>query len=95
MRKIRELIRLKYQARLSHEQIARALSISKGVVAKYPTGQIHETSIRHLYRHAARVAYELLQFIHNQRQLQVAARKQAERDWFPKFQTAGRHARNR
>jgi len=35
MRKIRELIRLKYQARLSHEQIARALSISKGLVAKY------------------------------------------------------------
>jgi DNA-binding Lrp family transcriptional regulator len=35
MRKIRELIRLKYEARLSHEQIARALAISKGVVAKY------------------------------------------------------------
>ena len=35
MRKLRELIRLKYEARLSHEQIARALSISKGVVAKY------------------------------------------------------------
>ena len=35
MRKIRDLIRLKYHARLSHEQIARALAISKGVVAKY------------------------------------------------------------
>jgi transposase len=35
MRKIRDLIRLKYEGRLSHEQIARALSISKGVVAKY------------------------------------------------------------
>jgi transposase len=35
MRKIRELIRLKYQARLSHEQIARALCVSKGVIAKY------------------------------------------------------------
>jgi len=35
MRKIRELIRLKYGARLSHEQIAGALTISKGVVAKY------------------------------------------------------------
>lgn len=35
MRKIRDLIRLKYIARLSHEQIARALAISKGVVAKY------------------------------------------------------------
>lgn len=35
MRKIRELIRLKYQAKLSHEAIARALCISKGVVAKY------------------------------------------------------------
>lgn len=29
MRKIRELIRLKYEARLSHGQIARALAISK------------------------------------------------------------------
>src|ERR1039458_7996198 len=35
MRKIRELIRLKYQAGLSPEQIAGALAISKGVVAKY------------------------------------------------------------
>lgn len=35
MRKIRDLIRLKYRSHLSHEQIARALSISKGVVAKY------------------------------------------------------------
>lgn len=35
MRKLRELIRLKYEARLSHEQIGRALGISKGVVAKY------------------------------------------------------------
>src|SRR5579872_5347006 len=35
MRKIRDLIRLKYRTHLSHEQIARALAISKGVVAKY------------------------------------------------------------
>jgi hypothetical protein len=35
MRRVRELIRLKYEARLSHEQIAGALAISKGVVAKY------------------------------------------------------------
>ena len=35
MRKIRELVRLKYEARLSHEQIAGALAISKGVIAKY------------------------------------------------------------
>jgi transposase len=35
MRQIRELIRLKYQARLSHERIARVLCISKGVIAKY------------------------------------------------------------
>lgn len=35
MRKIRELIRLKYQTHLSHEQIARALAVSKGVVTKY------------------------------------------------------------
>ncbi len=35
MRKIGELVRLKYEARLSHEQIVGALAISKGVVAKY------------------------------------------------------------
>ena len=35
MRSIRELYRLKYEVGLSHERIARALSISKGVVAKY------------------------------------------------------------
>jgi predicted transcriptional regulator len=35
MKKIRDLIRLKYEARLSHEQIARALAVSNGVVAKY------------------------------------------------------------
>jgi len=35
VRKLRELIRLKYEARLSHEQIAMALAISKGIVAKY------------------------------------------------------------
>lgn len=34
MRKIRDLIRLN-RAHLSHEQIARALAVSKGVVAKY------------------------------------------------------------
>ena len=35
MHKIRELLRLKYGCALSNERIARALSISKGVVAKY------------------------------------------------------------
>jgi transposase len=35
MRSIRELYRLKFEAGLSHQQIARALQISKGVVAKY------------------------------------------------------------
>lgn len=35
MHKIKELLRLKYDCALSHEGIARALSISKGVVAKY------------------------------------------------------------
>lgn len=35
MRSIRELYRLKFEAGLSHQQIARALAISKGVVAKY------------------------------------------------------------
>ena len=35
MRKIKDVLRLKLDARLSHEQIAAALGISKGVVAKY------------------------------------------------------------
>ena len=35
MRKIREVLRLKFQAALSHEQIAKALALSKGVVSKY------------------------------------------------------------
>ena len=35
MRKIRDVLRLKLEARLSHEQTAAALSISKGVVTKY------------------------------------------------------------
>lgn len=35
MRKIKDVLRLKLEARLSHEQIAMALNISKGVVAKY------------------------------------------------------------
>jgi transposase len=35
MRKIKEIMRLKFEAKLSHEQIANALGISKGVVTKY------------------------------------------------------------
>jgi len=35
MRKIKDVLRLKLDARLSHERIAAALNISKGVVAKY------------------------------------------------------------
>jgi transposase len=35
MRKIRDVLRLKWDAKLSHEQIAGALGISKGVVTKY------------------------------------------------------------
>jgi transposase len=35
MRKIKDVLRLKLDARLSHEQIAGSLGISKGVVAKY------------------------------------------------------------
>ena len=38
MHNIKELLRLKYDCALSHERIARALSISKGVVAKYVKG---------------------------------------------------------
>ena len=35
MRKIKDVLRLKLDAKLSHEQIAASLSLSKGVVAKY------------------------------------------------------------
>lgn len=35
MRKIKDVLRLKLDARLSHQQIAQALGISKGVVTKY------------------------------------------------------------
>ena len=35
MRKIREVIRLRFECKLSLDAIARALSLSKGVVAKY------------------------------------------------------------
>src|ERR1035437_8029804 len=35
MRKIKDVLRLKLDAKLSHEQIAVALGISKGVVTKY------------------------------------------------------------
>lgn len=35
MRKIRDVLRLKLEARLSHDQVAGALQISKGVISKY------------------------------------------------------------
>jgi transposase len=35
MRKIKDVLRLKLEAQLSHQQIAAALGISKGVVTKY------------------------------------------------------------
>ena len=35
MRKMKDVLRLKLDAGLSHEQIAAALGISKGVVTKY------------------------------------------------------------
>ena len=35
MRNIKDVLRLKFEAGLSHRQIARALNISLGVVSKY------------------------------------------------------------
>jgi hypothetical protein len=35
MRKIREVLRLRFECKVSLDRIARALSLSKGVVAKY------------------------------------------------------------
>jgi transposase len=37
LRMIKDIIRLKWQAKLSHEQIAKSLNVSKGVVSKYVT----------------------------------------------------------
>ena len=37
MRQIKDILRLKYEAKLSHEQIARACGLSKGAVGKYLT----------------------------------------------------------
>ena len=37
MRKIKDILRLKLDARLSHERVAASLGISKGVVAKKAT----------------------------------------------------------
>lgn len=60
MQKIHEILRLKYESKLSHEKIARALSLSKGVVAKYvsaaqahgvswPLTQEHEAALERLF----------------------------------------------
>lgn len=35
MRKIKDVLRLKYEARLPHDRIARACGVAKGTVAKY------------------------------------------------------------
>jgi len=35
MRKIKDILRLKHESRLSHARIAAALDLSKGVVTKY------------------------------------------------------------
>jgi predicted transcriptional regulator len=35
MRKVREVLRLKFEARLSHERIAAATGLSKGAVSNY------------------------------------------------------------
>ncbi len=37
IRMIKDVLRLKLHGKLSHEAVARSLSISKGVVAKYVT----------------------------------------------------------
>lgn len=37
LRMIKDVVRLKWEGKLSHEQIARTLSVSKGVVSKYVT----------------------------------------------------------
>lgn len=44
LRMIKDVIRLKWQADLSHEQIASTLNISKGAVAKY-VGLTHASGL--------------------------------------------------
>lgn len=53
LRMIKEALRLKLEAKLSHEQTARALRISKGAVAKYvglaaAAGLLHWDAVRDL-----------------------------------------------
>jgi Sigma-70, region 4 len=43
MRKIREVLRLKFEAKLSHERIAAATGISKGAVSNYVQRAIQKT----------------------------------------------------
>ena len=42
MRKIRDVLRLKLDARLSHEKIARSLGISEGVVVTLPRFHVQQ-----------------------------------------------------
>lgn len=44
MRNIKECLRLKFEADLSHEKIARALQLSKGVVSKAASA-LHASAI--------------------------------------------------
>jgi transposase len=60
MRKIKECLRLKWSCGLSHEQIAKALGLSKGVISKYAqlaeavgldwdkASSLDETELQHL-----------------------------------------------
>jgi len=43
MRKIKEVLRLKFEVRLSHERIAAASGLSKGAVSKYVQRAIHKS----------------------------------------------------
>ena len=43
MRKIREVLRLKFEARLSHERIAAATGVSKGAVSNYVQREIQKS----------------------------------------------------
>nr|VFJ45189.1 MAG: Transposase [Candidatus Kentron sp. DK]VFJ55962.1 MAG: Transposase [Candidatus Kentron sp. DK] len=67
MQKIQDILRLKYESKLSHEKIARALALSKGVVAKYisaaqahgiswPLSQEHEATLERLLSTPARTS---------------------------------------
>jgi predicted transcriptional regulator len=62
MRKIREVLRLKFEARLSHERIAAATGVSKGAVSNYVQRAIQKSLGWPLPENLDEAALELRRF---------------------------------